>query len=82
MKLCSAPPVCQSPAHPHCAPLTNQHHWSSFGASLAKQNGWENKISCAQGRTVAHEMLRNYIPVKVLCELGQKVAVECVKQTQ
>lgn len=26
-------------------------------------------------------MLKNYIPVKVLCKLGQKVAVEYVKQT-
>lgn len=26
-------------------------------------------------------MLKNYIPAKVLCKLGQKVAVEYVKQT-
>lgn len=32
-------------------------------------NIWGNKASSAKGRTVAHEMLKNYIPVKVLCKL-------------
>lgn len=65
---------------PHCA----SHNWSYLGlfwASLAKQNIWGNKASGAKGRTVSLEMLENYIPVKVLCKPGQKVAAEYVKQT-